>query len=214
MKLTLVTILKGWFGLTRSERRATTIILFITLAVGLVRYAVPAGRVQAEQLPLPDAIKESRFAAPPERPEYIRTTSSNQRKIAVKVELNSCDSAALEALPGFGPVLSARIIKYRNLLGGYYTVEQLREVYGMSPENFGLAKDFLTADTSLLRKIAVNRAEYRDLLRFPYFEKHNVAAILKFRELQGTVTRTEDLLLNNILDSALFYRVRVYLSCD
>ena len=44
-----------------------------------------------------------------------------------KLELNSCDSLSLVALPGIGPVLSVRIIKYRNLLGGFAAVEQLRK---------------------------------------------------------------------------------------
>ncbi len=47
------------------------------------------------------------------------------------LNLNICDSASLEALPGIGPVLSSRIIKYRNLIGGYVSVDQLKEVYGL-----------------------------------------------------------------------------------
>src|SRR5665648_1161064 len=54
--------------------------------------------------------------------------SGRQQKFLI--DINSCDSATLVTLSGIGPVLSARIIKYRRLLGGFATTEQLKEVYG------------------------------------------------------------------------------------
>ena len=77
--------------------------------------------------------------------------------------INSCDSASLEALPGLGPVLSARIIRYRNLLGGFASVNQLREVYGLSEETYELISGMLTADSADISKININNADYRGL---------------------------------------------------
>ena len=50
------------------------------------------------------------------------------------LDLNAADSAALEAMPYIGPVLAARICRFRNALGGFHAVEQLREVWGLKPE--------------------------------------------------------------------------------
>ena len=50
------------------------------------------------------------------------------------LDLNAADSAALEATPYIGPVLAARICRFRNALGGFHAVEQLREVWGLKPE--------------------------------------------------------------------------------
>ena len=55
-------------------------------------------------------------------------------QVTVRVELNSCDSAALVALNGIGASYAKRILKYRTMLGGYISVEQLKEVYGFSEE--------------------------------------------------------------------------------
>jgi DNA uptake protein ComE-like DNA-binding protein len=98
------------------------------------------------------------------------------------IDINGCDSAALVALPGIGPVLSARIIKYRNLLGGFAGTEQLREVYGLPEETFELIEGRLYADSSGLRRIKVNSAGYRELSQIHYLEKYDISAILKYRE--------------------------------
>ncbi len=55
-----------------------------------------------------------------------------KKRNPVALSLNGADSAALEQLPGIGPVLASRIVRYREKLGGFYNVAQLREVYGIS----------------------------------------------------------------------------------
>ena len=50
---------------------------------------------------------------------------------ALKICLNSIDSVGLEELPGFGPVLSGRTVKFRQALKGFVVIDQLKEVYGI-----------------------------------------------------------------------------------
>jgi DNA uptake protein ComE-like DNA-binding protein len=130
------------------------------------------------------------------------------------IELNRSDSAALVSLPGIGPVLSSRIIKFRNLIGGYATVDQLREVYGLPEETFILIRDRVYADTTLLRFIQINAADYRTLSRFPYLEKPAVSAILKYRELKGKINSISDLTENKLIDSEKAEKIRPYLRFD
>lgn len=52
----------------------------------------------------------------------------------IVLDINSADSISLEALPAIGPVLSKRILKYRELLKGYASKKQYAEIYGISPE--------------------------------------------------------------------------------
>ena len=80
----------------------------------------------------------------------FRNPSAVQQK--AQIDINGCDSAALVALPGIGPVLSARIIKYRKLLGGFASVEQLKEVYGLPEETYEMIKGRLYADSSGTQK--------------------------------------------------------------
>lgn len=136
------------------------------------------------------------------------------RKEESLIEVNSCDSALLVSLPGIGPVLSVRIIKYRNLLGGFAVTDQLKEVYGLNEETYELIKGRLFADTALLKRIHINLADYKELARMPYFERFEVSAILKYRELQGRIEAIEDLVLNKILTPEKAEKVSPYLYFD
>lgn len=49
------------------------------------------------------------------------------------VDLNSADAAALDALPGVGPVTAAAILAWRGANGRFTSVDQLAEVDGIGP---------------------------------------------------------------------------------
>jgi competence ComEA-like helix-hairpin-helix protein len=72
----------------------------------------------------------------------------HKKPVTMRINLNSADSAELVKLYGIGPVLSKRIIKYRNSLGGkFQSVDQLKNVYGLSEETFNSIKPYLIVDT-------------------------------------------------------------------
>jgi competence protein ComEA len=127
------------------------------------------------------------------------------------IDLNNCDSAALVSLPGIGPVLAARIIKYRHLLGGFASVEQLKEVYGIKPETYDIIESRVTADSSVVEKINVNRADFREFSKLPYFEKYEITAVLKYRQLQGKITGIAELVENKIITQEKAEKVLPYL---
>jgi DNA uptake protein ComE-like DNA-binding protein len=115
------------------------------------------------------------------------------------------------ALPGIGPVLSSRIIKFRKLIGGYVSVNQLREVYGLSEETFNLVSSRLFADSLAIRKIKINKAEYREIIRHPYFQKSEVTAIMKYRELKGKISGIGEMIENNLISSETCRKIKPYL---
>src|SRR3546814_9100021 len=93
------------------------------------------------------------------------------------VEFNTADSAAFIPLRGIGPVLSARIVKYRERLGGFHVVEQLLEVYGMDTIAFRNFRSCLRVDRSLVEMIDLNRAGYRELRRLPYWSSSQINVV-------------------------------------
>ena len=124
------------------------------------------------------------------RKKYVTKKQEKVRVFRQKkalLEIDSCDSASLESLPGIGPILSSRIIKYRILIGGFVSVEQLREVYGLKEETFNLISSRLFADSLMVRKIKINKADFKGLIRHPYFHRNEVSDILNYRELQGRI---------------------------
>jgi competence protein ComEA len=140
-----------------------------------------------------------------------RSKLNSYRRQNHLLEINSSDSASFMRLPGIGPVLSARIIKYRRLLGGFARIDQLKEVYGLPSETYDLIKGRLFVDTLVIKKIYVNSAEYKDFSHFPYFEKYEVTAILKFRKLRGRITGISELIDNKLINSEKAQKIRPYL---
>ncbi|MCE5345918.1 MAG: helix-hairpin-helix domain-containing protein [Bacteroidales bacterium] len=124
--------------------------------------------------------------------------NSDQKRLPL-LDINSCDSATLVRLPGIGPVLSARIIKYRQLLGGFARADQIKEVYGLPEETYDLIKGRIFIDTLAITRVDVNSAEYKELAHIPYFERYEVTAILRYRELKGRITGINDLVENKLI---------------
>lgn len=135
-----------------------------------------------------------------------------QNKIA-KIEINKADSSELVQLYGIGPVFASRILKYRNLLGGFYYKQQLTEVYGFNNDLYNQIRDMIETDTLLVKKIRINFAEYSELIRHPYIEKEHANAILNYRQKNGPFKNIEQLPVHGLTDTATFRRLRPYITC-
>ena len=214
--------IKNWFGFTRRERRSSFILLIVIVLILGLRVAVPEKYIDIEditdsifyyaEVKETDIFKgspEKKQNQKPEKPVRRPMISGYQKRPLIN--LNSCDTSQLISLPGIGPVLSVRIIKYRNLLGGFASVEQLREVYRLSAETFDLIKGRVYADSTDVVRININEAVYRDLSKLPYFEKYEVTAILKYRALKGRIGGMNDLTLNKLIPVEKVAKVRPYL---
>jgi DNA uptake protein ComE-like DNA-binding protein len=146
--------------------------------------------------------------------DTLRKVSRLQIRQSAKYDINVSDSATLVKLPGIGPVLSGRIIRYRRLLGGYATIDQLKEVYGLKVETYDIIKDRVFADSSVIIRININSAGYKELSHIHYFEKYEISAILKYRELKGRIPGISDLTENKLITTEKANKVRPYLKYD
>ena len=129
------------------------------------------------------------------------------------VELNSADTSDLIQLNGIGSVYASRIIKYRNLLGGFYKTNQLMEVYGFSEELFAAIKPFVAIDTTAINPIRINYAEFSEMIRHPYFDKSKVSVILNEKDKNGPIKRISDLEALDSIDAEFIDKVRPYVTC-
>ena len=108
-------------------------------------------------------------------------------------ELNSTDSIRLLSIPGIGSVLASRIIRYRNLLGGFYSVSQIREVYGIRDDNFQMVSPYLTVDPSVVRTFNINFSVIGELGHHPYIGYKTAKRLLRLRDIKGKFLAPEDL---------------------
>ena len=99
-----------------------------------------------------------------------------------EIEINSADTAMLVLLKGIGPVLSKRIVAYRKRIGGFYTIEQLKEVRGVSPVVIADNKDVLSIDASLVVPFDLTKASLRKMKQHPYLDFYMAKAIYECRK--------------------------------
>lgn len=141
------------------------------------------------------------------KPKYER----EERK-PVFVNVNNADTTALIALPGIGEKLSARIIAFREKLGGFYSVEQIGETYGLPDSTFQKIKGRLQVDANEIRKLNVNTATKDELKTHPYIRWKLANTIVEYRNQHGAFKDLEELKNIVLIDEALYGQLRPYLS--
>lgn len=127
------------------------------------------------------------------------------------IELNLATPEELVRLYGIGEVLSKRIVKYRDLLGGFAGLEQLSEVYGLKPETIKKILPYLELDTSLVTQINVNFAETKELARHPYITWELARALVDFRSSNGFIHDLQLVRSNGLINDRDFQRISPYL---
>ncbi len=142
-------------------------------------------------------------------PDPVKRMSYKERLI---IELNSSDSSALVTLNGIGPAFAARIIKYRNLLGGFVFKEQIMEVYGLDTALYAKISGNIRVDTLNIRKININEATLDDLKAHPYIKWKIANAIINYRTQHGNFYSVEDLKKIMIINEEVLRKMKPYLS--
>lgn len=119
--------------------------------------------------------------------EYEKNVKPKYEKIFEYsiTELNSADSAILVTNLGIKPWLALRIIKYRNMLGGYYDKSQLLEVYGFSEKYYQRIDNFIEIDSLQIKRINVNNVTFKQLLKHPYIDYETTKLIFNSKPKQG-----------------------------
>ncbi len=138
-------------------------------------------------------------------PSYPRTYSYSQQEI---VELNSLDSVSILKIRGVPRFVLTRILKYKELLGGYSNTFQLKEIYGMNDTLFSKINAQIKVDPSKVTKINVNTADFKILLKHPYLEYPEVKKLVAFRKSESLTN--ED--VNDLLGNELYVKIAPYLS--
>jgi DNA uptake protein ComE-like DNA-binding protein len=94
-------------------------------------------------------------------------------------------------LKGIGPGFTKRIIKYRSMLGGFHSVNQLKDVYGMNDSLFLLLSSQIKLDANALTKIPINAIDFNSLRKHPYFNFQSAQAVVNFRLKHGKLTEAD-----------------------
>ncbi|MBN4071344.1 helix-hairpin-helix domain-containing protein [Crocinitomix catalasitica] len=98
------------------------------------------------------------------------------------IEINGASADELQKIRGIGPVLSNRIIKYREMLGGFSANNQFSEIYGLDEETLRTLISETSVDARQIRKMEINSISKFDLDKHPYIDFKMKALILDERD--------------------------------
>ncbi len=127
-----------------------------------------------------------------------------------QVELNAADTATLKKIPGIGSYYAWRIVDYRDRLGGFVSVAQLKEM-GELPENIGR---WFTIIPAVSRPLQVNRMSVEALRRHPYLNFYQSRVIVEHRRKYGPIKELRALSLYEEFTPSDLERLRPYVSFE
>ena len=155
-------------------------------------------------------VAERRVAEP--RPIIERTVFPRVEKLSEgeTIMLNATDTIEWMKIPGIGSTFANRIVRYQSRLGGFSSVSQLLEVHGIDDELFARIMPYIAHDDNI-RKLQVNRLEFRELLSHPYLEYTQVQIIMNLRRRTGNISSIEQLAMLSEFSDEDIERLRPYL---
>lgn len=160
-------------------------------------------------------IFEPYISIPEQINEYTdRKTEVKEVKKRVLVDLNTADSVTLLTLYGVGPSFARRIIKYRNLLGGFYSKTQLLEVYGFDQGKLDEIDAFCEVGAVGLKKIHINSVKTEELKKHPYLDYYTAKAIVDQRIILGKYASMQQIKEIPLIHDDLYNKIKPYLVID
>ncbi len=202
---------EDWMKLGVKEKTAETIIKYISKGG---KFKVPEDLKKIwglspnqikDLMPFVKIVSTSKIA----NEKNTNAHFSKQKSIKI-IDINTADSSLMEWIPGIGPALAGRIIKYRNKLGGFYIKEQLKEVWGLPDSVFQkLKENVLISDN--VKKINVNSADFLMLKSHPYIGYKLANAIINYRNQHGTFKSLDDIQKIILIDEKTFNQLSHYL---
>jgi len=154
------------------------------------------------------------FLELPDSIPFNKSKFKEEIKPISAIDLNKADSAQLESLKGIGPGIARAIIYYRKKLGGFHSINQLKEVFGIKENNFVLISSQLFVTENDVQKININNASVWDLQKHPYVGKELAKQIINVRQKNGSFKKLEDLLKLNLVNDTLYPKIAPYFSVE
>lgn len=212
--------MKDLFHFSLFERRGA----FSLLAMALCLFLLPRwwGRRAQERVIVQVDIAVTQ-ATTPDRPFPGSATLSDKpaevstgpgktttQEAAARIPINQADENQWATLRGIGPVLSGRIVRFRDKLGGFASIGQVGETYGLPDSVFQSIRHRLVLDQEH-RKLRINQLSAEELAEHPYVNWRQAKAVVAYRQASGPFRRAEDFAVLRVFSEEDHQRIRPYL---
>lgn len=129
----------------------------------------------------------------------------------VFVELNGADSLDLIDIRGVGAKSARQVIRYRNALGGFRSVDQLAEIRYLHPNVLQKLMETVRVDSNLIRPMNLNEVTVEDLAKHPYLSWKMAQSIIDMRAHRKRFSHVDELLEHHRMTDSLFLQIRPYI---
>ena len=168
--------------------------------------------VQIEQI----AAKDSTNKTLSLQKENVQITPKQEKiTLGTVIDINSADTAELKKIPFIGSSYAKRIVKYREILGGFYSIEQLKEVYGIDNDFFLKISSYVSiTENPPIQTISVNQSSLDRLKAHPYINFYQAKIIIELRKKQSQIRNISELALPDEFSENDLKRLAHYLSFE
>ena len=128
----------------------------------------------------------------------------------ISIDINDSAAEDWQKLRGIGPSFAKRIITFRNRLGGFHSIEQVGETYGLPDSTFQKIKTQLKP-SDILQKINLNKATESELKSHPYISWNQAKLIISYRKMHGNYKNVNELLQIGALKKEWLDKLKYYL---
>ena len=201
--------LSDWINLGLSEKQSVVILKFTARGIyteeDLKRiFVIPDVLFE---LIRDSVIYPERFQNSPNQESFKK-----QAKQITLINLNTADTTEFMKIYGIGAFYAKQIIRYREKLGGFFTKEQLFEVWKMTPEAYDKIKDHVFISEKDVKRININSVTIEELKVHPYLKWNQANSIVKMRIQRNGFKNIEEIKESVLIDSETYEKLFPYLS--
>jgi competence protein ComEA len=151
-------------------------------------------------------------------PDSIEKKNHEPKKAAFEitiVNMEDADSVSLMKLRGIGPILASRIVHYREKLGGFYSMDQLKEVWGINDSLFkSLLPNIVLKNNIPFRFIHLNTDSFGIMAAHPYIKGKIASLICNYRKQHQSFSSIDELKQLPLISEENFLKLAPYLMPD
>lgn len=202
--------LEEWMALGLSEKQSAIVLKYTSRKI----YSnEELKRIFVISDELFDLIKDSTYY--PERTKNLdKFTEYKLEQKLIVVDINRADLDDLLQAQDISMFDAKQIIRTRDNFGGFYSLDQLNEVWQATPEKIAVWERYLEIDIRKIRKINLNTASTKELSLHPYISWNLANSLVKLRSQNGFYKDLREIKKSVLMTDELYEKLEHYLTIE